>query len=691
VSAYAKRQPRYTPVRGRRAEFAMVELRRREYLGEAAPAARDASQPRFMQSRPLEAGTEERLRATAARFGAGSALLATMCMLVLSIGMAVTPQPATLALAHRHAAHPQSVRSSHTRSRALERGSHRISIPRRTDDALASLAFAMRESIVAPATRGGSRPQEAGIASPEVGTASQPRGKPQAIAHPRTADRALAPSGISRPQEAGTASVRSEATSARTASSNTGFSIEAQPWRLTAEGTWSTEVVAAFTDTAGERQPQVRAAVDFQTSSGEWVDLDPWINQSPAALVTASAGTSVTVTATAQTPISANATLALPPPPADVQSFAGVASVVGPHLIAVGWTPLAPAAGVRQYQVYRHALDGAGRRLIAVVSPAGHTWRDIHVSSGTTYQYDVVAQLAGTTVSARTKAVQTPEAMAASPIDAIAGKGMFLYFSPDTNDPNSYEQFDPDAVIAQAQRAGVSEIELRLSRGTFFEAASPQAREWLDDFIDTASAAGIKLLAWSVPRRNTAQDVAQSIAMATYRTPAGNGFAGLALDLEPGTHYMGYGEAARERMADYMEMTREAVGPDYLLVATVISPRLTHWTNEEYPYSRIARYASAMQPMEYWHHYRSGHDYAQTDVSGQCADVVALTRSLAGRNVPVNVAGQSADLGRTGAPSPEELHWCLGAAQSAGAIGTMFFNWRATTPDQWAAIEAYRW
>jgi hypothetical protein len=673
VSAYAKRQPRYTPVRGRRAEFATVELRRREYLGDAK-VARDASQPQTVRT-PRHLGT------SAARLGAGAALLATSCMLILSIGILVGPQPAKLALAH-HAAQSQSHhRLPRTlQSRAPERGPHHISIPRNAEDALASLAFATRESMFAPAIRREPRPQEAG-------TASQPRGKPQSIPRAHTGNTAVlafAPSGISRPQEAGTASVRA-------ASSNSGFSIEAQPWRLTADGTWTTEVVAAFTDAAGEREPQVRAAVDFQTSSGAWVDLDPWIHQSPAALVTASAGAGLTVTAVAQSPAKASATLALPPPPADVQDFAGVAAVIGPHLIAVGWTPLAASVGVRQYQVYRHALGGLERKLVAVVSPAGHAWRDTHVMPDTAYQYDVVAQLPGTAVSAQTKAVQTPEAMTVSRLDAIAGKGMFLFFSPDTNDPNSFAQFDPDAVIAQAQRAGVSEIELRLSRGTFFEAASPQAREWLDNFIDTASAAGIKLLAWTVPRRNDAQDVAQSVAMATYRTPTGHGFVGLALDLEPGTHYMGYGEPARERMADYMEMARQAVGPDYLLVATVISPRLTHWTNEDYPYSRIARYASAMQPMEYWHHYRDGHDYAQTDVSGQCADVVALTRSLAGRNVPVNVAGQSADLGRTGAPSPEELHWCMGAAQSAGAIGAMFFNWRATTPDQWAAIEAYRW
>jgi len=687
VSAYAKRLPRYTPVRGRRAEFAMVELRRREYLGEAAPTARAAP-------RPPQAGAAARLRENAARWSGGVALLATASVLVLSLGIALSPQPESLALAHQRTPRHTHSRAMQSRapsmqsrapsmqSRALERGQSLVSIPRAKGDAMESLAFATRETIFMPQIHRNSRPQEAGTASSEAGTASI--ATVRRVSRPRAPVIAFAPQGVSRPRETGTMSTR-----ARSSSGN--FSIEAQPWRLTADGTWAADVVAVFTDSAGERQPHLQAAVDFETSSGESLDLDPWIYQTPAALVTTSSGAAVTVTATATSPIGASATLELPPPPSALTAFASVARVVGPHMVAVGWTPLQPSAGVRQYDVYRREPDGSGQTLISVVSPSGHAWRDTHVSPGTSYQYSVVAQLPSAHAEARTDTVQTPEAMSVSSLDAISGKGMFLFFSPDTSDQNSYEQFDPESVIAQAQRAGVSEIELRLSRGTFFEAASPQAHEWLDSLIDTASGAGIKLVAWSVPRRNSADDVAQSIAMAMYRTPTGNGFAGLALDLEPGTQYMGYGEAARERMADYMEMTRQAVGPAYLLVATVISPRLTHWTNDEYPYSRIARYASAMQPMEYWHHYRGGHDYARTDVSGQCADAVSLTRSLAGRDVPVNVAGQSADLGRTGAPSPEELHWCLGAAKSAGAIGEMFFNWRATTPDQWAAIEAYRW
>ncbi len=472
---------------------------------------------------------------------------------------------------------------------------------------------------------------------------------------------------------------------------NGGFTLQAQPWQLTADGTWQTEVVGLFSDESGTEQPRLRADVEINAAPGEVVPLDPWLRQTPGAIVTTDGAEAVDVNAVAVSPTAATATLSLPAPPSDVATFETVAQAIGPHLIAVGWTHLQGLSGIRGYRVYRRPAGGGSGTLVAVVSAAGHAWRDSHVEPASAYDYSVVADLSSGSAKASTGEVDTPAPMADTSLDAIAGKGMFLFFSPDTNDPNSYSQFDPDTVIAQAAKAGVSEIELRTSRGTFAEAASPQARAWFDRIIDNAAAAGIKVIAWSVPRRNSSDDVAQSVAMARYTTPAGNGFAGMALDLEPGDNYMGYGAIARERMADYMQMTRAAVGPDYLLIATVISPHMTHWTNDDYPYSRIARYASVMQPMEYWHHFRRSHDYAQTDVAGNCADAVAMTKQLAGRNLPVNVAGQSTDLGRTGKPSSSELHWCLGGARSAGAIGEMFFDYQGTTPDQWAAIEAYRW
>jgi hypothetical protein len=640
VSAHAKRYPphvpRYAPVLGRRDEFTLVERRRREYLGQVA-------------ARPLPPSVlkaREVARAPwIARAGAASILASTSLALAYSLFLALATPGVEPVVAQRSA----------TPSR----------------ERIAGPAFTQRVRAVAMAPQ----PQPHIVRSHAHRMIAIAKAPALKLETPVRMQRPVALVAPSHPLEA----------------TGSGLSLEAQPWQLTADGTWRTEVVAYFADSSGSKEPRLRADVNFDAGSAEVVGLDPWINQTPAAMVTTQAAHSIDVSASAVDPSTGTATLTLPPPPTDVASFASVARAIGPHLVVVGWTPLARGSGVRGYRVYRRSAGSNQDALVALLSAGGHSWRDAHAQADTTYEYTIVADLPNGPARAQTQAIDTPGSMPDTSIDAIAGKGMFFFFSPDTDDSHSYEQFDPDAVVAQAVKAGVSDIELRLSRGTFEEAANPQVHAWLDRFIDGASAAGIKLIAWSVPRRNAADDVAESVAMARYRTPAGNGFAGLSLDLEPGDNYMGHGALARERIADYMEMTREAVGPDYLLIATVISPGLTHFTNDEYPYARIARYASVLQPMEYWHHFRSSHDYAQADVADNCSNVVSLTRSLAGRDVPVNVAGQSTDLGRTGSPSPAELHWCLGAAQAAGAIGEMFFDYRGTTPDQWAAIEAYRW
>jgi hypothetical protein len=388
-------------------------------------------------------------------------------------------------------------------------------------------------------------------------------------------------------------------------------------------------------------------------------------------------------------------TLQLAAPAADAASFACVARAVGPRLVNVGWTPLDASVGVLAYKIYRRESRAMHGRLVASLSANAHAYHDNGVWPQRRYRYAVVALLAaGAPLHARSNAVELTSDMPVTSLGSISGKGMFLFFTPDPADPeHGYPTYDIASVIETATAAGIRNIELRLAYGSFFQASNPGARAWLDEFIDASAAAGIRLLAWEVPRQATTSDIAEAIAIGRYRTPAGNGFSGLALDIENGDDYMGDGDDAKQGMVDYIHQVRQAVGHEYLVIATIVSPRLTHWTNAEYPYARIAPYASVLQPMEYWHYFysTSHHVYNEDGVTSAVAGAVALTKQLAGRDVPVNVAGQSDDLGGTGVPTPDEIGWSLAAAKHAGAIGEMFFDWRGTPPDRWPAIGAFPW
>ena len=474
------------------------------------------------------------------------------------------------------------------------------------------------------------------------------------------------------------------------ATPNPSSPLVATPWRLTADGTWQSTVSMPFPP--GDDPSRTDAV--FTSASADIVPLDAHAQLAPGAIVTVAAGGApVTVAVSASSPIAVDASVDLPAPPDDPTSFAAAAEAVGPHLVDVGWTPLSDDAGIVEYKVFRRASDATQGALIASISPSGHSWHDASASPGASYHYSVVAVSSGGSIEASAPDVTTPGAMPQTSLRAISGKGMFLFFSPTVAEANGYAHYDPDAVIARARNAGITHIELRMARGTFREDAGSGARAWLDALLDRAAAAGISIVAWQVPRRATSDDVATAVSAASYVTAAGNGFSGVALDIEPGANYMGEGDIAKERMVDDIEMMRQAVGPDYLVVATVMSPKLTHWTNARYPYDRIAPYASVLQPMEYWHHFSSGshHEYSQDEVTSACADSVSLTRDLAGRDVPVNVAGQSDDLGTTGPPSGDEINWCLTATRTAGAVGQTFFDWRGTDDEGWSAISAFAW
>lgn len=435
-----------------------------------------------------------------------------------------------------------------------------------------------------------------------------------------------------------------------------------------------------------------RVNIDWSSDNADVLPLDPNATGAPGAIVTVAEGTSFTIVAATDDATLGRQTLTLTSPSNSLSTFSAAAQPIGGRIVVVGWMRL-PPAGVTQYKIYRRKAGASHGHLIATVSPMGRTWRDDSTSPGTAYSYTVIASTSSGSLHASTGFVTTGNALPATDLSAISGKGMFLYFTPNPSDENSYLKYDPATIIARAHASGISHIELRMARGTFLEAATPASRAWLDEFIDRASAAGIRLIAWQVPRRSTAADAATAVAAAEYTTPSGNGFAGLSLDIEDGDNYMGNGDIAKQRMLDQIALVREAVGPEYLVVATVMSPALTHWTNARYPFAGIATYASVLQPMEYWHHFYSSthHSYTQGEVSGACADSVSLTRQQAGRDIPINVAGQSDDLGTTGRPSPDEIGWCLAAAKSAGAIGQTFFDWRGTGDDGWSAIADFAW
>jgi hypothetical protein len=356
-----------------------------------------------------------------------------------------------------------------------------------------------------------------------------------------------------------------------------------------------------------------------------------------------------------------------------------VARALGPCEVRIGWFPRATVP----VTVRRDGYTGAGG--VIVVAPPASSFDDATVRPGARYLYTV-------TIPGRSRArlaLRVPAAPPHASVAALAGKALWLSFSPVADDPDSFERLDPAAIVRQASTAGVRALELRTTYGEFRELTAAD-RPTIDDLIDRAAARGIAVFAWTVPRAATFEDLTAEIAAASYRTRRGNGFAGLAVDLERGDYFMGDGAPGYAALRRYLSALRAALGAGYPLVATVEDAYLEHLTERDYPYAEIAAGADALQPMAYW---RMLSRRAVTPPAVRAAlrgSFAAITRA-AERAIPIDLGGQTIAEGPRGAPPPGEVAAAVDEARRLGALGIAFYDWGGTSRGQFAALARSRW
>ncbi len=351
-----------------------------------------------------------------------------------------------------------------------------------------------------------------------------------------------------------------------------------------------------------------------------------------------------------------------------------VAEPLGPHVVQIGWFP----RGTGTTAVVR--IDPDGTRHVANVAASASTFRDGAAVPGTRVRYVVDVE----TRPRATFAVDVPREIARKPLTALRGKAMWLSFSPADGDADSYDEIDPRGTIDRAVAGGVRAIELRATYGAFDDTAGAP-RATIDALLDAAAARGVAVVAWTIPRAPEYDDLALAVALARHTTAAGNGFAGIALDLERGDEYLGSGPVGYAAIAAYAKRLRAALGPEYPLVATVEDPYYEHLSATDYPYAEVARVCDVLQPMAYWR-MMSRRAVTPVAVRAGLRASFAKTRALAGRPIEIDIGGQTAGGGPRGAPPPVEIAAAIDEARALHAFGIAFFDWGATTSDQWDAI-----
>jgi hypothetical protein len=284
----------------------------------------------------------------------------------------------------------------------------------------------------------------------------------------------------------------------------------------------------------------------------------------------------------------------------------------------------------------------------------------------------LVAALVVAALVACVESTQAPTA-AARPAAAEVFQGLGTWF--DVYDTALYNS--PSAVAGRLAAHGV--------RTAWIETANDRSKTdvvqpaGLARLVDALHAEGISAVAWYLPGHDASgRDLRRARAMLSFRTPAGDGFDGVALDIESlRTKNV---KQRTARLLALLERLRDEAGSTPVAAITypprAFERHLTWWPG--FPWAAIAGKVDAIVPMLYTGGGFKGYDATY----GYVARSLRLLRAAVGDEIPVHAAG-----GVANRMTKEELKAFDDAVLDDGtATGWSLYDFQTTTPAAWAAM-----
>ena len=255
--------------------------------------------------------------------------------------------------------------------------------------------------------------------------------------------------------------------------------------------------------------------------------------------------------------------------------------------------------------------------------------------------------------------------------DVFQGLGTWF----DVYDTSLYNS--PSAVAGRLAARGV--------RNAWLETANDRSKTdvvqpaGLARLVDALHARGIAAVAWYLPGHdNSGRDLRRARAMLSFRTPAGDGFDGVALDIESlRTKNV---KQRTARMLDLLGRLRDEAGSTPVAAITypprAFERHLSWWPG--FPWSEIAGKVDAIVPMLYTGGGFKGYDATY----GYVARSLRLLREAVGDQIAVHAAG-----GVANRMTKEELKAFDDAVLDDGTVsGWSLYDFQTTTPAGWAAM-----
>ena len=245
-----------------------------------------------------------------------------------------------------------------------------------------------------------------------------------------------------------------------------------------------------------------------------------------------------------------------------------------------------------------------------------------------------------------------------------------------------------DAPVYSAPERTARRIATRDVRTVWVETANDGAAvdvvnpTQLGRLVDALHARGVRVVAWYLPGHvKPALDLRRSLAMLAFRSPEGDSFDGIALDIES-TKVRNVALRSSRAVALTRQL-RQAAGETALAVIPFnprgLERRPATWPR--FPWTQLAASTDAFVPMVYTGGAMKGFDATY----GYVTRALRLLRAQTGDpDVQIHVAGGVAD--RLG---PDELAGFVAAVgDDGGTIGVSLYDWMTTPPRAWKALAA---
>lgn len=243
---------------------------------------------------------------------------------------------------------------------------------------------------------------------------------------------------------------------------------------------------------------------------------------------------------------------------------------------------------------------------------------------------------------------------------------------------------DPAVSVADMERRGVET--LYLQTGRFLAQDDVVEPGLVGRWLELAHDAGMGVVGWYVPGYgDMRRDVRRQLAVRGFRSPRGDRFDGMGVDIESLTE-TGGGPAFNGGILDHLRSVRRAAGREYPIAAITPTPLGIAVAPEQwagFPWKGLARDSDVLMLMSYWSYRKDCPVRPDHCAAGYTDENVRRGRRLSG--LPVHVIGGVGDVVTTA-----QVRDFVRAAVAAGVVGGSLYDYRTTHRSYWRHLGRFR-